>query len=322
MPPLCCFDAVGAVPAGTFTYTATAGDGWEQLLQLPTGPGASPPLMEQLALDQPQLQLTYQSSNSIEAALDAVRSRQAAFALLPLLQPLPIDMAAETIAYDGLAVVVAFSYQGRSQGLPDQLGGQLTLTHLRDLYQGKIDHWQPIQPTLNLPLELYINPSPTTQAALQHLILSTDPPLHRRPTALETLPMLRRIIRDFETAGVGSLGITPLSTIAGQCSVYPLAIQDAGRPASQPFRSPTGQALQPNVDLCSTKGVYRLDPTLLSTATYPLAYPLAVVYRRDNRLPPVGAKFAALLLTEAGQTYLQQINLTPVLPPELLSSPP
>jgi hypothetical protein len=66
------------------------------------------------------------------------------------------------------------------------------------------------------------------------------------------------------------------------------------------------------VDLCRTKGVYILDPTILSQSVYPLAYPLAVVYRRDNRLPPIGSKFAELMLTEEGQTYLRQVHLSPV----------
>lgn len=308
-PPPCCFEAVGAVPQGTFTYTALAGDGWEQVLNAP-GPETALPLMEQLAVDQPNFQLTYLASGSVEAALDNVRSHQADFALLPLFQPLPIDMAAETIAYDGLAVVVAFSYQGRPQGLPDQLQGQLSLANVRDLYQGQITTWQQVEPALSLPVQLYVNPSPTTQAAIQHLIWPSGEPSLAAPTSLDSLPMLRRIIRDFEIAGVGSIGITPLSSIVGQCSVYPLAIAGATPEASQPFRRDDGQALSPSVDLCGTKGVYQINPEALRTPTYPLAYPLAVVYRRDNRLPPIGAKFAALLLTDEGQAYLQQANLT------------
>ncbi|WOD37099.1 substrate-binding domain-containing protein [Nodosilinea sp. E11] len=320
-PPLCCFEAVGAVPEGAFTYTALTGDVWGQVLNAP-GPEATLPLMEQMAVDQPNLQLTYLASGSVEAALENVRSRQADFALLPLLQPLPIDMAAETVAYDGLAVVVAFSYQGRSQGLPDQLQGQLSLANVRDLYQGEITTWHQVKPALSQPIKLYVNPSPTTQAAIQHLIEPSDEPSRVAPMSLDTLRMMRRIIRDFETAGIGSIGITPLSSIVGQCSVYPLAIAGAAPEASQPFRRADGQTLKPSIDLCNTKGVYQINPEVLHTSTYPLAYPLAVVYRRDNRLPPIGAKFAALLLTDEGQIYLQQANLTTVTHLELIQSTP
>lgn len=320
-PSPCCFEAVGAVPEGAFTYTALARDVWEQVLNAP-GPEAALPLMEQLAVDQPNLQLTYLASGSVEAALENVRSRQVDFALLPLLHPLPIDMSAETIAYDGLAVVVAFNYQGRSQGLPDQLQGQLSLANIRDLYQGQITTWHKVNPSLSLPIQLYVNPSPTTQAAIQHLIWPSPEPSRAAPNSLDTLPMMRRIIRDFEAAGVGSVGITPLSSIVGQCSVYPLAIEGATPGASQPFRRADGQALKPSVDLCNTKGVYRINPEVLRTRTYPLAYPLAVVYRRDNRLPPIGAKFAALLLTDEGQDYLQQANLTSVNSLEPIQSTP
>jgi hypothetical protein len=128
--------------------------------------------------------------------------------------------------------------------------------------------------------------------------------------------MLRSIINDFETAGVGSVGLTPLSSIGGQCSVYSLAVGPSRRRAVQPFRNASGQPIHPDVDLCRTKGVYQIDPAVLSQTDYPLAYPVAVVYRRDNRLPPIGPKFAEIMLTEEGQAYLRQVHLSPVRPTE------
>lgn len=314
-PPTCCFEAVGSVPEGNFVYTALAGDVWETLLQWQPQDGLTLPWAEQLAQDQPGLNLIYRPTPSIAAALEVVQTRQAAFAVVPIFEPLPPDLAAQPIAYDGLAVVVAFSYQGRSQGLPDQLGGTLTLTQVQDLYQGKTQFWGQIQSGLNLPLALYVNPSPTTLAALDQFIFPDDAPnapSSAAPVGLPPIPMLRRMINDFETAGVGSIGITPLSSIGGQCSVYPLALGSSRRQAVQPLRNASGQPIHPDVDLCRTKGVYTLDPRILSQSAYPLAYPLAVVYRRDNRLPPIGPKFAELMLTEEGQTYLRQVHLSPV----------
>ncbi len=321
-PPPCCFGAVGAVPEGTFVYTALAGDVWEDLLRWQPQDGLTLPWETDLAQTQPGLNLIHRPTPSIAAALEVVQTRQAAFAIVPLLQPLPPDLAAQTIAYDGLAVVVAFNYRGRSQGLPNQLKGRLTLTQVQDLYQGTTKFWGQIRSGLSLPLELYVNPSPTTLAAIDHFIFPGEPapgpvpPSRATPVGLPPIPMLRSIINDFETAGVGSVGLTPLSSIGGQCSVYPLAVGPSRRRAVQPLRKASGQPIHPDVDLCRTKGVYRIDPAVLSQADYPLAYPVAVVYRRDNRLPPVGPKFAEIMLTEEGQTYLRQVHLSPVRPAE------
>jgi hypothetical protein len=316
-PPTCCFDAVGAVPEGTFIYTALTGDVWEDVLRWQPQDGLTLPWSDKMTQAQPSLTLIYRPTPSIEAALEVVQTRQAAFAVVPLLQPLPPDLAAQPIAYDGLAVVVAFSYQGRTQGLPDQLKGALSLTHVQDLYQGDITAWNQIQPGLSLPLELYLNPSPTTLAAIDHFLLaeaatSGAPVSTASPVGLPPIPMLRSIINDFESAGVGSVGITPLSSMGGQCAVYPLALGASRRRAIQPLRNASGQPIHPDVDLCRTKGVYRVDPATLSQSAYPLAYPLAVVYRRDNRLPPIGPKFAEMMLTEEGQAYLGQVHLSPM----------
>ncbi len=312
-PPACCFEAVGAVPEGRFTYTATTGDGWEALLKRTVFDAQETmPFIEELSKDQPHVQLAYQSSSSVTEAIEKVRSRQVDFAFLPLVEPIPPDMTADIVAYDGLAVVVAFNYQGRAQGLPDRLQGQLSLSTVQELFQGKISDWSQIERTLDLPVALYANGSPTTQAAMRQLRLQTDVPMGMALTQLDTIPMLRRIIRDFESAGVGGIGIAPLSEIEGQCSVYPLAIASSDRVPSQPFRHIDGASLQPRVDLCRAKGLYHLESTALQTFTYPLAYPLAIVSRYDNRMPPIGRKFAELLHTDEGQTYLKQVGLTGV----------
>lgn len=307
-PPPCCFEEVGAVPEGAFTYTAIAGDVWEDLLELQPMENPDLTVAEQLALDQPKLTLTYQPSDSIDEALEQLRNREADFAVLPLLEPLPIDMAAEVIAYDGLAVVVAFNYQGRSQGLPDSLRGSIPLDTVQQLYQNELESWQEVNPAIQLPLQRYINRSRSIQTVFQHFMGQDERGQRSPPISLETIPMLRTIIRDFEESQIGSIGITSLSSIAGQCSVYPLAIQAPGRSPVQPFVLTNGKAIQPTVDLCRRKGAYHIDAEVMRSQTYPLAYPIAVVYRRDNRLPPIGLKFAALLLSDEGQSYLLQIN--------------
>lgn len=51
-----------------------------------------------------------------------MESGEAAFAVIPWVEDLPLTLAVQVVAYDGLAIVVPFSYSQRQQGLPRTLG--------------------------------------------------------------------------------------------------------------------------------------------------------------------------------------------------------
>ncbi|NEP55356.1 MAG: hypothetical protein F6K65_43875, partial [Moorea sp. SIO3C2] len=75
----------------------------------------------------------------------------------------------------------------------------------------------------------------------------------------ESLVMLRSVLADFEGSisgaedPIGSVGVTAFSEIVGQCSVYPLAIQDADQDAVSPLIFHDGRPIQPQTDLCDRK---------------------------------------------------------------------
>lgn len=313
----CCFEAVAAVPVGEYTYTTVEGDIWNQILVAEAIAGGLN-LADQLSTDQPNFKLTYRPSSSVAAAIDQLRAESVDFAILPLMSPLPLDLASDRVAFDGLAVFVAFNYTNRASGLPDPLNGTISLDDIEQIYTGRVGNWQELVAD-DLDIRLYGSENPVAIEVFEQRALQREADIAQfrdiSSTSiqfLETIPMLQAIIADFEVNGIGSIGFAPLSSIIGQCSIYPLAVKANHQAPVQPFVLDDRQPLRPTVDLCRRKGSYQINAELLQKQTYPLAYPLAVVYLRDNRHPEVGKKFAELLLTQEGQERLQQFGLVSV----------
>ena len=121
-------------------------------------------------------------------------------------------------------------------------------------------------------------------------------------TALPTFETLRQVIRDFEERNVGAVSFASISRVFGQCSVYPLAIKEENNPAVPPLITIDRKAVTPNTDLCNEKGNYTPDYEAFITGRYPL----------DNRRPPVGDRFAAMMTTAEAQKLLQRTGLIPL----------
>lgn len=313
-PQLCCLKEVSAVPTGTFTYTAVEGGTWSYALGQTDLRQRGQSLDAKLRETHPKLQLNYKASQSIDEAIAKVQAKQVDFAIVPILHPLPIDLTYQEFGYDGLAVFVAFSYARRDRGLPKTLEGQITLEQIRQLYLNQVSNWQDLGGA-SLPIKLY---APTDSEAIQVFEQRVLKDLkfnqlgQNQVTQLPALKMLRTVLQDFESQGVGSIGFSPLSRIFGQCSIYPLAVQAQGKTPVQPLVLNRNQPIDPTTDLCDRKGSYHPDVAAFQTQQYPLAYSLAVVYPRDNSLPPVGEKFAALLRTSEGQQLLKELGLVPL----------
>lgn len=280
-------------------------------------PPENPTLIQQLQFDQPNFQLAYRSSASVTEAIDQVMSGAVDFAVLPRLADLPPDVAATVFAHDGLAMLVAFNYPKRSQSLPKALNGQITLQQLQQLYTKEVENWDKFSRT-DLPVTLYQPLDSASVAVFEQLVLRSDRNIEtfRNLSQLEipapkTIPMLRSILRDFEIRQTGAIGFAPLSLVFGQCSVYPLALDWPRRTATQLLEF-AGEPITPNLDLCDRKGSYQPNAELIRQGTYPLAYPVTVVYLRDNSRPEAGAKFAELLKTTEGQEFLARFGFTTV----------
>jgi hypothetical protein len=315
-PPLCCLKDVAGIPPGTFTYTATEAGIWNYVFQTPDLIQKGQTLEQRLQVAQPNLRVQFKPADSPTSAIAQVQSGAAAFAIVPLIQPLPDDLEATTIAYDGLAFVIPFSYSKRDKGLPAQLHGKLTLQQLQQLYTGSVENWRDLGGSA-LPVNLYLPQNPEAIVVFQQQVLKGNAAnrIGNRSEPIPTLPefeLLRTIIQDFESRQVGGIGFSSLSKVVGQCSVYPLAIQTPSQPAIQPVVLSDGKPIEPTTDLCDKKGSYHLSAELLKTGRYPLSYPIAIVYPRNNDRPAIGEKFAALFKTREGQKLLSQTGLVPL----------
>ncbi len=176
---------------------------------------------------------------------------------MPLIQPLPDDLEATPIAYDGLTFVIPFSYSKREKGLPAQLHGRLTLKQLQQLYTGGVENWRDLGGS-GLPVNLYLPQNQEAIAIFQQRILkqNTNGGIGNNSKPIPTLPefeLLRTIIQDFELRQMGGIGFSSLSKVVGQCSVYPLAIQTQTQPPVQPVVLNNGTSIEPTTDLCDKK---------------------------------------------------------------------
>jgi hypothetical protein len=172
-PSLCCLKDVSAVPEGQFLYTAVEGSTWSQIAREAPADLGLPSLGERLQQDQPALQLAFRPANSIEAAIAAVETQQAAFAVIPLVGEIPYTVAVDVIAYDALAVLVSYSYAQRQQGLPRSLGGDISLDQVRGLYAGEFFSWRNLG-GVDLPVRLYAPRKPRGPGPLFPTALSAS----------------------------------------------------------------------------------------------------------------------------------------------------
>jgi hypothetical protein len=82
-----------------------------------------------------------------------------------------------------------------------------------------------------------------------------------------------------------------------------------GQDPVQALQFNSGKAISPTTDLCSKKGTYGLNPQVFRTGLYPLAYPIAVIYPRDNDRSRIGENIAKMLKTQEGQRLLAETGL-------------
>jgi ABC-type phosphate transport system substrate-binding protein len=334
--PLRYIKDVSAVPSGKFTYTGEIGGRWTDLEKQKNLVAQDKTFTEELTTRQPKLKLNYQPESSDNQAIQKVISGEKDFAISSLITQLPIELEQKEFAYDGLVVIVAFSYSQRENSLPASLNGQITFEQLRKLYTGEITNWRDLGGP-DLPVKLYIPDETEAVRIFEQRVLKTDEKinafrnLQRKEDqanwvttswmrvitrVANSQKMLQSVIQDFEKADankqIGAIAFSRLSQVFGQCSVYPLALVEGEKDPVQPLIQDNGQPINPTTDLCNDKGSYHPNFQVFKDRSYPLAYPLAVVYPRDNSRPPVGAKFADMLRTQEGQQLLGKTGLVPL----------
>lgn len=340
VPLPCCIKQISGIPSGKFTYTAERNGTWSYVLKRDNLITQGEPLEAILQRRQPKLTLLYRPENSPEEAIAKVRSEEAAFAITSLIGDLGGDLDEQTFAYDGLVVFVSFSYAKRENSLPQALRGQITFEQLRQLYTGQITKWKQLDNRFpDLPVKLYIPAEAEAVKIFEQRVLKDQPAIESfrrliRPntslnsfaitsanttiTPLGTFDTFREVIRDFENRGegksIGSIAFGSISKVFGQCSVYPLALAEGDKSPVSPLIHNDETPVTPETDLCNDKGSYRPNIKAFISQRYPLAYPIAVVYPRDNRRETAGKKFAEILRTLEAQDLLSKTGLVPLQP--------
>ena len=324
-PVICCIADIVGIPQGTFNYTAEENGIWNYILLQKNLISKNLTLRNKLAEKTPKFQLEYLPKNTEIEALKSIQADEANFAIITSVDRVNRNLKSEPFAYDGIAVFIAFSQDESNYNLLNSLKGKITFEQLRQLYTGQITNWKQLG-AADIPVKLYIPDSESTIelfqqkvfqnqrqiAAFQSLLPQDNEFVTKSITRLPILPMLRKILPEFENEQIGSIGFGNFSEIFGQCSVYPLAIvPDHGKPI-QPLIQNNLKPITPKLDLCKEKGSYTRDKQLFQTQRYPLTYSLAVVYPKDNSIPPAGEKFAEILKTEEGQKLLSKIGLIPL----------
>ncbi|TYQ23558.1 hypothetical protein PseudUWO311_22185 [Pseudanabaena sp. UWO311] len=319
----CCINQISDIPEGKFTYISDKNGTWNYSLLQNNLIAKGSTLEDELQKRQPKLQLSYQPVNVDRSAnqspISQLLSDQADFAISSMTDNLDGNFITQDIAYDGLTVFVAFSYAQRNNSLPTSLQGRLTFAQLRLLYTGEIINWRQLggpdlEVKLYMPLddesvkifEKRVLKDKIAIAAFQSLIRDG------RITSLSIFDSLRQVIQDFEDRSIGSISFGSISQVFGQCSVYPLAIADDYRSFVAPLVWTNGSAITPNADLCNEKGSYIQNYNAFINQSYPLAYPISVVYTRDNRRLPIAERFVSIMRTEEAQNLLKQTGLIPL----------
>lgn len=267
------------------------------------------------------------------------------FALLTKKQELDSDSLVEkVIAYDALVVIVPYS-DGKGKGtwsVPSAMNSKIIIDDLRYLYtQNKdlIEEWQSrnnnnrLQELNGKKIKLYFQDiykedsidfnkseivnifeekvlkEPKRIAAFSNLgkeILNRE-----EKYLLKSQYIFRNIIDDFETSQNQTIGIgvSLLSRVYGQCSVYPLAIKENNY-TFYPLIQNDNNPIKENTDLCYDKGSYKPNTNVFHNEEdkYPLKFPLVIVYKKGSES---AEKFIEIMQTDEGKDLLKEAGFTP-----------
>ncbi|MCA6510706.1 MAG: substrate-binding domain-containing protein [Pseudanabaena sp. M007S1SP1A06QC] len=318
----CCISQISDIPAGKFIYAANKNSTWTYTLLQKNLIAKGRTLEDKLQESQPKLQLSYQPIDEDQQVGDKLRSSKVDFAISSVITNSGGDFITQDIAYDGLTVFVAFSYAQRNNSLPTALQGRLTFEQLRQIYTGEIINWRQLGGP-NLPVKLYMPLDKESVQIFEKRVLKTEAAIaafqnlaqdgNNSITKLSTFDSLRQLIQDFEKdQPVGSISFGSISQVFGQCSVYPLALADDWQSFVSPLVMQTGKVVTPDIDLCNEKGNYVQNYNAFINKTYPLSFPISVVYLRDNRRTPIAERFVSIMRTEEAQGLLKKTGLIPL----------
>ncbi|MEH1894511.1 MAG: substrate-binding domain-containing protein [Nostoc sp.] len=314
------FSEVPNVPSGQFTYTGEKDSTWSFVL---TQSVDNSRLGDLLTRPKPDATATFNYESVLSSninnpikSIEEVQTSKKDFAITSLADNITDKLTKRQVAYDGLLVFVAFNK--RDSNLANALGGQINIEQLRQIYTGKITNWQQISPKLpNLTVKPFAPTEPEAISKFKEIILKNAPQdealFTAKVTKLDTTKtqnQIRSETLEGRTTGIISFGI--ISKTSSQCTGYPLAIADGKKSAIQPlFQRRDRRSINPSDDLCQHDDYY-VDVTTFQS--YPLGYPIFVVYPKDSSRLPGGSTFAQMLTTRQGQCLLSKVGLVALQP--------
>jgi len=331
----CCIAEVAGIPQGDFQFTTETNGTWNYIYNQKSLITKDKSFEDEIKEKQPTLKIRPIPENNPQEMLEQVKNRNVSFAITSQVQNLEDIYESQIFAYDGLVIIVPFSYAQRDDGLPKALNGKISLQQIRKLFTGEINNWNQLGGP-DLPVKLYLPPNDEAITLFEekvlkekvyidkfrklieinnnNQVLNNSPKIVRYPSSFLNLT---NMIKDFEKEPkerFGSVGFDALSKVFGQCSVYPLSIEENCFQSVSPLVQTNNQkSISPQTDLCQ-KGSYQPNVNDFITKKYPFAYPVSVVYLKDNNQEPMGEKFAEILITKESQEMLFKTGLVPIQP--------
>ncbi|OUL28889.1 substrate-binding domain-containing protein [Nostoc sp. 106C] len=314
------FSEVNNVPSGKFTYTGEKDGTWSFILKQQVDNNS---LEELLTNPKPEVkaEFTYEPVSSVDIdnltqPIEEVTIGKKDFAITSLVDKITDKLEQTAVVNDGLLVYVAFNK--KDSNLANALGGKITLEQLRQIYTGKITNWQQINSNLpNLDVKAFAPTEPEAIQKFQEIVLKNDAQdkalFAAKIEKLDTTKTQNQIRKEIlEGRNTGIIGFGIIGKTWAQCTGYPLAIVDNNKPASQPlFQRREHRPINTSDDLCQHDN-YFFDVNAFQS--YPLRYPIFVVYPKDKSRQSSGSTFAEILTTRQGQCLLSKVGLIPLQP--------
>ncbi|MEB3358282.1 MAG: hypothetical protein VKK04_16270 [Synechococcales bacterium] len=325
----CCIGEVDPPADQSITYVAESSGSWGRVLAQTGLVAQNQTFLEVLRSRDARLShyaIQERFVGSPEEAIAQIQSGATDFVLTHQQESLPEGLVQEVIAYDAVVFITAYSDATlsydveRSPSLPQLLNGRITFAQLRQLYTGEIEHWGAPRALRDWSVKLYMPAEQGAIAIFEEKVLKGDIrriDRFRRLQGVEiaqaspTFRAFGQIFADFEQNQVMGIGFALLSQVYKQCSVYPLAAGELGQEI-QVMAQLGGRPLRPHTDLCNDKGSY--FPDIKALQSYPLSYPLVVVYPKEGGRSRSGQWFSRVLKTGEGQRLLREAGLVPLQP--------
>ena len=246
------------------------------------------------------------------------------------------SLVEKVIAYDALVAIVPYT-DGKGKGawsVPSAMNYEIGIDELRYLYtqsQDTIEQWQSskhenqLQGLNGKKIKLYFQDiyeseivnifennvlkEPKKTVAFRKIFKTEEQLNNDSQKQLKSQYILQNIINNFETSQnqtVG-IGISLLSRVYGQCSVYPLKIQ-GDKYSFHPLVQNDNNPINENTDLCYDKGSYKPNTNAFHDIKdkYPLKLPLVIVYKQGSE---PAEKFIEIMQTDEGKDLLKEAGL-------------